>query len=91
MEGRIDMGLMRISDIPRNEDLLILWSYPLLKEWRSEAKYTLSGITLLIAKPKGYGTGIHNDRAELLHWWDERTDSTNEAGSSRRPGNPRCR
>jgi hypothetical protein len=52
MEGSIDMGLMRISDIPRDEDLLILWSYPLLKEWRSEAKYALSGITLLIARPK---------------------------------------
>jgi hypothetical protein len=42
---------MRISDIPRNEDLLVLWSYPLLKEWRSEAQYALSGITLLIATP----------------------------------------
>lgn len=52
MEGRIDMGLMRIGDIPRNEDLLILWSYPLLKEWRSDARYALSGITLLIARPK---------------------------------------
>jgi hypothetical protein len=52
MEGRIDTGLMRISDIPRNEDLLILWSYPLLKEWRSEAKYALNGITLLKARPK---------------------------------------
>jgi hypothetical protein len=47
MEGKIDMGFMRISDIPHNEDLLILWSYALLKEWRSEAKYALSGITLL--------------------------------------------
>jgi hypothetical protein len=47
MEGRIDMGLMRISDIPHNEDLLLLWSYPLLKDWRSEAHYTLSGVTLL--------------------------------------------
>jgi len=46
-EGRIDMGLIRISDIPHNEDLLLLWSYPLLKDWRSEAHYTLSGVTLL--------------------------------------------
>jgi hypothetical protein len=51
IEGRIDMGLMRISDIPHNEDLLLLWSYPLLKNWRSEAHYTLSGVTLLKASP----------------------------------------
>jgi hypothetical protein len=50
MEGRIDMGLMRISDIPHNEDLLLLWSYPLLKDWRSGGHYTLSGVTLLKAR-----------------------------------------
>lgn len=50
MEGRIDMGLMRISDITRNEDLLFLWSYTLLKDWRSDARYTLSGTTLLKAR-----------------------------------------
>jgi hypothetical protein len=43
---------MRISDIPSNEDLLLLWSYALLKEWRTEARYALSGITLLTAKPQ---------------------------------------
>jgi hypothetical protein len=52
VEGKIDLGLMRISDIPSNEDLLLLWSYPLLKEWRTEARYALSGITLLTAKPQ---------------------------------------
>jgi hypothetical protein len=50
MEGRIDMGLIRISDIPHNEDFLLLWSYPLLKDWHSDAHYTLSGVTLLKAK-----------------------------------------
>ena len=37
MEARIDMGVMRIGNIPQNEDLLLLWSYPLLKDWRSDA------------------------------------------------------
>lgn len=44
------MGFMRISDITRNEDLLFLWSYTLLKDWRSDVRYTLSGITLLKAR-----------------------------------------
>ncbi len=52
VEGKIDMEFMRISDFPHNEELLILWSYPLLKEWRSEAKYALSGIMLLKASSK---------------------------------------
>jgi hypothetical protein len=56
MEGRIDMGLMRISDITRNEDLLFLWSYTLLKDWRSETHYTLSGITLLKARSPTTGS-----------------------------------
>ena len=55
MEGRIDMGLIRISNIPHNEDLLLLWSYPLLKDWRSEAYYTLSGVMLLKARPPATG------------------------------------
>jgi hypothetical protein len=63
LEGRIDLGLMRISDIPRNEDLLLLWSYPLLKEWRSEAQYALSGITLLIARPQA--TALVSTTTEL--------------------------
>ena len=53
MKGRI--GLIRISDIPHNEDLLLLWSYPLLKDWRSEAHYTLSGVMLLKARPPATG------------------------------------
>jgi hypothetical protein len=53
LEGKIDLGLMRISDIPHNQNLLLLWSYPLLKEWRTEAQYALSGITLLTAMLKG--------------------------------------
>jgi hypothetical protein len=55
IEGRIDMGLMRISDIPHNEDSLLLWSYPSLKDWRSEAHYTLSGVMLLKARPPATG------------------------------------
>jgi len=55
MEGRIDMGLIRISNIPHNEDLLLLWSYPLLKDWRYEAHYTLSGVMLLKARPPATG------------------------------------
>jgi hypothetical protein len=49
MEGNIDMGLLRISGIPHKEDSLLLWSYSLLKDWRSEAHYPLSGVTLLKA------------------------------------------
>jgi hypothetical protein len=67
MESKVDMGLMRISDIPHNEDLLILRSSPLLKEWRSEAKYALSGITPLIASSKATIPVLHNGQAELPH------------------------
>lgn len=55
MEGRIDLGLMHIDKLRRNEDLLLLWSYPLLKDWRSEAHYTLSGVMLLKARPPATG------------------------------------
>jgi hypothetical protein len=55
MEGRIDMGLFRIGDITHNEDLLLLWSYSLLKDWRSGAHYTLSGVTLLKARSPATG------------------------------------
>jgi hypothetical protein len=50
IEGNLDLGLMRIDEIPRNEDVLILWSYPRLKEWNSEKQYALSGILLLPAR-----------------------------------------
>jgi hypothetical protein len=49
MEGRIDLGEMPISNLPRNEDLLLLWSYQMLKNRRSDAQYMLSGVTLLNA------------------------------------------
>jgi hypothetical protein len=55
MEGSIDMGLIRIGDIMHNEDLLLLWSYSLLKDWRSGAHYTLSGVTLLKARSPATG------------------------------------
>jgi hypothetical protein len=64
MEGRIDMGLMRISDIPHNEDSLLLWSYPLLKDWRSEGHYTLSGVTLLKAKSQTPATASSKTELE---------------------------
>src|SRR5882724_2236744 len=55
IEGKIDMGLTRISDIPHNEDSLFLWSYPWLKDWRSGAHYTLSGVMLLKARHPATG------------------------------------
>ncbi len=58
MEARIDMGVMRIGNIPQNEDLLLLWSYPLLKDWRSDAHYMLSGITLLNARSQTATTAV---------------------------------
>ena len=66
IEGRIDMGLIRISDIPHNEDLLLLWSYPLLKDWRSEAHYTLSGVTLLKARFQTPATGFPKTKLETV-------------------------
>jgi hypothetical protein len=50
IEGRMNMGLMRMDNIPVDEDLLILWSYLGLKDWRSDAHDKLSGITLLKAR-----------------------------------------
>ena len=58
IEARIDMGLMRIGNIPQNEDLLLLWSYPLLKDWRSDAHYMLSGFTLLNARSQALTTVV---------------------------------
>jgi hypothetical protein len=49
MEGRIDLGAVPISGLPRSEDLLLLWSY-WLSDGHSDAGYMLSGITLLKAK-----------------------------------------
>lgn len=66
MEARIDMGLIRISDIPHNEDWLLLWSYPLLKDWRSEAHYALSGVTLLKARSQTPATGFPKTKLETV-------------------------
>ena len=52
MEGRIDLGIMPIGNLPRNEDLLLLWSYRELKNWGSDYQYVLSGITLLTARSR---------------------------------------
>jgi hypothetical protein len=48
-QGRFGMEFMPIMDLPRNEALLILWSYRQLKDWTSGDQYVLSGITLLNA------------------------------------------
>jgi hypothetical protein len=49
MVGAIDLGVMPITELPRDEDLLLLWSYG-LEEGGSDAHYLLSGITLLKRK-----------------------------------------
>ena len=56
IEGRIDMGFMRIGSIPHSKDLLLLWSYPRLKDWLSDAHYMLGGITLLKASSPTTGS-----------------------------------
>ncbi len=47
MDGRVDLGILPIKDLPREEDLLLLWSYRELKNWASGDRYVLSGITLI--------------------------------------------
>jgi NADP oxidoreductase coenzyme F420-dependent len=49
INGEIDLELMPITDLPRDEDLLLLWSYG-LGDVGSNAHYSLSGITLLKRK-----------------------------------------
>lgn len=50
MEGRFDLKYMHVTNLPRNEDLLLPWSYRHLKNWSSGDQYVSSGITLLNAK-----------------------------------------
>jgi hypothetical protein len=49
MVGAIDLGVMPITDLPRDEDLLLVWSYG-LADGGSDAQYFLRGITLLKRK-----------------------------------------
>jgi len=50
LSGWFDLSIMPIKDLPRNEDWILLWSYGLLRAWRSDAPYVLNGITLVTAK-----------------------------------------
>jgi hypothetical protein len=47
IDGNLDLNIMQIGDIPHNKDILLLWSFPRLKDWASDLHYMLSGITLV--------------------------------------------
>jgi hypothetical protein len=49
IEGEMELGKMPIGALPRNEDLLLLWSTS-IREFRSGNYLRLSGVTLLKAK-----------------------------------------
>lgn len=49
VQGDIDLDSMPIHDLPRREDILLLWSYG-LGDGGSHAHYFLNGITLLEEK-----------------------------------------
>jgi hypothetical protein len=51
IEDEMELGRMPIGALPRNKDLLLLWSTS-LREFRSGNSQKLSGVTLLIARPK---------------------------------------
>jgi hypothetical protein len=48
MEGDMDLSAMPISALPRNEDLILLWSYS-VREGHSDNYYMFSGATFLRA------------------------------------------
>jgi hypothetical protein len=48
MEGDMDLGAMPISALPRNEDLILLWSYS-VRQGHSDNYYMFSGATFLKA------------------------------------------
>jgi len=48
MEGEMDLGAMPISALPRNEDLILLWSYS-IREGHSDNYQMFSGATFLKA------------------------------------------
>ena len=49
-EAMFDLKVVPLTTLPRNEDLLLVWSYQELKHWDSDQKYVLSGMTLLNAR-----------------------------------------
>lgn len=55
IEGEIELGKMPIGALPRNEDLLLLWSTP-IREFRSDNSLRLSGVTLLKASAQAVHT-----------------------------------
>jgi hypothetical protein len=48
MEGEMDLGAMPISALPRNQDLILLWSYS-IREGHTDNYYMFSGATFLSA------------------------------------------
>jgi hypothetical protein len=50
LEGDVDFAYMPIGDLPRNEDLLLLWSHGLGID-RGATRAVLTGITLLPKRP----------------------------------------
>jgi hypothetical protein len=50
MQGTIDPSYLSVTQLPRNQDLFLLWSYHGLKTLASSDQYLLNGITLLNAK-----------------------------------------
>ena len=49
IEGDIDLGATPITNLPRNEDLLILWGAS-IQELQSDNAYVLRGVTFLKAR-----------------------------------------
>ena len=49
IEGEMELGTMPIAVLPRNDDLLLLWSTS-IREFRSDNYLRLSGVTLLKAR-----------------------------------------
>jgi len=52
IEGHAGLAFMPMRNVPREQDLLLLWSYRELKSWNSSETYVLSGTTILNAESK---------------------------------------
>jgi len=50
MQGTIDASYLPVTELPRNQDLFLIWSYRGLKTLTSSDQYLLNGITILNAK-----------------------------------------
>jgi hypothetical protein len=55
IEGEMELGKMPIGALPRNEDLVLLWSTS-IREFRSDNHLRLSGVTLLKARAQTVNT-----------------------------------